>query len=705
MDGLPKTTLDEKCEESLNEWGVGDQRLAFFFKLCRGLPRTTLQEFVRNVVAEAIKRGKEGNPEQELQGYADLFVLAFQTRDIEEGKGERLLFYWFILELYKFFPETVRSALPLIPSKYGSWKDIKLILELLQEDIKAVKGAFRKNPEQEQLESLEDDLLTLFSTQLEDDDKQIMELTLLPGKISNLVLKFGEESKEVSEAKEKLSQITIGLCGKWAPREGRHFSWLAKRLAIKMLREKPDFRPDGSVKTDSIDDAEEKLKEAKEQNSDSQGSQKNLEAARQSAYKRYRKLCARLNKHTRTAEVMMCDPEGKWSNLCPGSIPARCLKIHRKAFMNKTKKGEQRSQRPDRVMCAEKFQKHLEEAIKNPQGNKKVHGKNLQPHELVAPYFDGKETQDDLTLEAQWIDLRERIKESGSLGKFVTMVDTSGSMSGTPMLVAIAMGILISEICHPAFQNRFLTFSSKPVWHQLTPGVSLREKVQKASNTEWGMNTDFEAALNLILQRCKDAELPHQAISELTLAVFSDMQFDAANGQGGYGYYGSYTNTGSSFQTKQKRIASAFKAAGYFNPDTGEAIVPRILYWNLRGDTLDFPCNANTPNVDMVSGFSASGLKAFMDGDITHGESEKAPTPYDGMRKQLDVERYDTIRLLCESTGEIVSKTSSKKYQAPRRKIEEENDDIVVIETEDIDKEVEELERQLALLRGKKGNK
>merc|ERR1712072_1305780 len=112
------------------------------------------------------------------------------------------------------------------------------------------------------------------------------------------------------------------------------------------------------------------------------------------------------------------------------------------------------------------------------------------------------------------------------------------------------------------------------------------------------------------------------------------------------------------------------------------------------GDTLDFPCNSNTPNVDMVSGFSASGLKAFMDGDITQAEPEKAPSPYDGMRKQLDAERYDTIRLLCESTGELVSKTSNTKYQAPRREIQKDDDetllelqkddnDIVIVENDD----------------------
>ena len=54
-----------------------------------------------------------------------------------------------------------------------------------------------------------------------------------------------------------------------------------------------------------------------------------------------------------------------------------------------------------------------------------------------------------------------------------------------------------------------------------------------------------------------------------------------------------------------------------------------------RGDTLDFPCDANTPGVDMVSGFSANGLKAYMSGEeMQSTDPDKKETPYDGMRKQ-----------------------------------------------------------------------
>merc|ERR1712093_783802 len=87
------------------------------------------------------------------------------------------------------------------------------------------------------------------------------------------------------------------------------------------------------------------------------------------------------------------------------------------------------------------------------------------------------------------------------------------------------------------------------------------------------------------------------------------------------------------------------------------------------------------------------------------------------MRKQLDVDRYDAIRALCEGVGEIVSKTSGQAYVAPVRETEEEEEEAVLIQAMDsgeekdeeeavdpaqIDAEVAQLEAQLAALRSKK---
>jgi len=640
--------VDEKGIESLSQWGVEDIRLALFFKLCRGLDRKNLQTFIQNIIQQA---KTQNTPEKEIQGYVDLFLLAFQTRDIDEGKGERQLFYWFILELFKLYPETTLMTLPLIPAKYGSWKDMITLLEMTEEN--------------KEYKKLQDYLFTMFETQLKEDKQTYYR-------------KLYNKSTETQEQ--------VSLCAKWAPREGRHFSWFSKRLAIKMFRNEPDLYPNGSLRTHSVEEAEKLLKQAKQNNiqKDIEYYTKDLKHAKQSCYKRYRQTVAQLNKFINTTEVLMCDKEGKWSQLTPSHIPAKCLKIHRNAFLNKDKKGNQRSDKEDRITCATNFQNHLEKAIKDPT-SAKVHGKNLMPHEMVKHYFNHRTTEQDLTLEAQWVDLRNTIQQKGSLGNFVSMVDTSGSMTGTPMMVAIAMGILVSECCQPAFQNMFLTFSQNPEWHILPPDASLYQKVKIASQTNWGMNTDFQKALDKILDTCVSNRIPKEEVEKLTLAVFSDMQFDQANST--ESYYSSYPNI--PFTTKYQNIQQSFKNAGYFNQDTGEPIVPRILFWNLRGDTVDFPSNANTPGVDMVSGFSANGLKAFMDGDVSQTER---PTPYQTMRKQLDDERYDPIRDVCQETKEIKSHTNQQTY----RKLN------ITQENNKINQEIEEMTQQLEELRKKK---
>jgi|Laugresu1bdmlbsd_1035121.scaffolds.fasta_scaffold08568_2 hypothetical protein len=58
-----------------------------------------------------------------LENIRDLFVMAFQTRDIRGGKGKRRLFYSFMKALHSFHPNTTRRMLHLVP-EYGCWRDM-----------------------------------------------------------------------------------------------------------------------------------------------------------------------------------------------------------------------------------------------------------------------------------------------------------------------------------------------------------------------------------------------------------------------------------------------------------------------------------------------------------------------------------------------------------------------------------------------------
>merc|ERR1719324_1928239 len=150
--------------------------------------------------------------------------------------------------------------------------------------------------------------------------------------------------------------------------------------------------------------------------------------------------------------------------------------------------------------------------------------------------------------------LRAGLPRHVDLGKLVPLVDVSGSMCGIPMEAAIALGILVSELSHAAFRHRALTFESQPSWVDLLGCAKLADKVRCLQAAPWGGSTDFEAACEMILQAAQAARLKPDEVPDLI--VFSDMQFNQANG-GGRGRWEPYP-------------------------------APRIIYWNLRGDTAGF---------------------------------------------------------------------------------------------------------------------
>ena len=88
---------------------------------------------------------------------------------------------------------------------------------------------------------------------------------------------------------------------------------------------------------------------------------------------------------------------------------------------------------------------------------------------------------------------------------------------------------------------------------------------------------------------------------------------------------------------------------------------PRVIFWNLRGDTVGFPAAASAPNTQMISGFSPSLLKLVLSGEDMMGEEEvgedgrvtkEGPTPYQTLRKALDDSHYDAVRVEVAEVGE-----------------------------------------------------
>ena len=130
-----------------------------------------------------------------------------------------------------------------------------------------------------------------------------------------------------------------------------------------------------------------------------------------------------------------------------------------------------------------------------------------------------------------------------------------------------------------------VTFNTIPKWHNLSKCKTFCEKVNSLKKSPWGGSTDFMKAIENILEIAIVNKLSNDEIPDLI--VFSDMQFNEAD---------------SKFLTHYEIIKKKFNNVGY-------TTIPKIIFWNLRGDTNGFPVDSKCENVQLLSGFSPSLFK------------------------------------------------------------------------------------------------
>jgi len=522
--------------EVYTETGVGDERVTLFTMLNRGLE----ESYIRNAVGSIAALNREDQ-------VRDLFVMAFQTRDIRGGKGEKKLFYQFFHLLYRFWPYIAAKIVALVP-EYGCWRDMWELWGSIPE--------------------LKDTILTIVKKQFMDD------LT----------------------AAARGDTHNMSLLAKWLPREkSATYRGLAAPIANALYPNE-------------------------------------LSERRQLI--RYRKETSFMNSALKTVEIDMCG--GRWRKINPEAVPGRNLKLHDKAFLNETKSGDLRwPDSSDRMKCRKHFQKFVEDLA---SGSKKAHGANVVlPHELVLKAQDPSTTEDQHVInQAQWESIREETLRLGGLGKAVAMCDLSGSMSGIPLQISLALGILISECTHPSFKDHILTFDSTPQWHSFKDWKSLKYKLESLRGCGQGLNTDFYLACQMILARMIQWKVSPEEAPE-DLIVITDMGFDTAANTNNY----SSSSRHSAWETQVSRIQREFQEAGEYLWGKGNGWkAPRIVIWNVRAQFKDFHATADQKGVVQLSGWSPSLLKALQKGGVS------VQTPYQGMRAILDDERYDPVRTL-----------------------------------------------------------
>ena len=380
------------------------------------------------------------------------------------------------------------------------------------------------------------------------------------------------------------------LVSKWIPREKSAFKELYSKLSSDYFTEYIN-----SAKTlESKKNAETKAK------------------------MEYRIIISGLNKRLDTVQIKQCSQN--WALIDPSKQTSITMHKQKTAFLNYTKDGEQRYICDDRVICGDNFKTFVKKVS---NGDAKINGKRIGLNDFTANALNLIRccliNSDEATiLNGQWED---NSNQTVNLGKMIPMIDVSGSMSGDPLHAAIALGIRIAE--KSVFGKRALTFHSKPSWINLDTCPTFIDMVEKVQKSDWGMNTNFKKALDMILDAIISQRLLPNEVEGMTLVILSDMQCDQADNSG---------------ETMYEYIEARYAEAGKklfgqpYKP-------PHILFWNLRS-TSGFPSLSTQPNVSMMSGFSPTLLNLFCEQGL---DALQDCTPWSIFLKSLENERYNIL--------------------------------------------------------------
>ena len=562
LHALDNYTPSQIGENGHVEYGwsnsIQEQIVQFSFQLTRCDNFIPLENRLVSMLKTLSHQVKHASlPEKEVaRGYlSTLYKMIGHTRDIVDGKGEYTLTYMMIYVWNRFYPKLAEFALKCLVDL----GDKSVHQYGSWKDIKYLCKFSKNRMSTSDSQNLIDYAIQLTNEQIRKD-------------YANFVSNCND----------------ISLAAKWIPREKSSFGWLFESLAT-------NYFSHFLSTANTYDKRVRAILKCKTE---------------------YRKILSALNRQIDTVQIKQCDE--KWANIDFSKTTSITLSKQKKAFLNVKKNGEIRCpDNSDRVQCAENFKSHIQRAVK---GEIEMKGKRVGMNNFTEQALDilcGIVSQDEKDLlNSQW---RDNSSQNGALGNMIAMVDVSGSMSGDPMNVAIALGIRIAE--KSALGKRVMTFSSTPTWVNLEPYPDFISQVKVVKDAPWGMNTNFHAALDLILDAIIQNKMAPEDVQDMVLVILSDMQMDVGDSCDKQALY--------------EIMKAKYKAAGFrvhgraYNP-------PHILFWNLKS-TSGFPSLANQPNASMMSGFSPSLLNLFCDQGM---DALQSCTPWSLLLQSLENERY-----------------------------------------------------------------
>ena len=297
---------------------------------------------------------------------------------------------------------------------------------------------------------------------------------------------------------------------------------------------------------------------------------------------------------------------GKWDEIEFDKIPSKAGLIYRNAFAR-------------RDIIAKKYESFMKDE------KTKVNAGTLYPYEVVEKAlcsgsrwsynFYSLDDVERAAINKYWDNLTDYF--NGASLDALCVIDTSGSMMGTPMNVAVSLGMYAAERARGPFAGYYVSFASRPQLIKVD-GIDFVDKVRRIAETNLCDNTNIEATFDLLLNtarktHCTQEDLPKK------LVIISDMEFDQARG---YSYWHKSTTPTKSLI---EGIEEKWNAAGYK--------MPKLVFWCVDARQDNIPMQVKD-GVTFISGFSPVLFEQIM-------QNKGA---WDLILDKLNSERYSVIR-------------------------------------------------------------
>ncbi|KAG7452469.1 uncharacterized protein BT62DRAFT_879605 [Guyanagaster necrorhizus] len=580
--------------------------------------------------------------------------LIWQLRSVPDGKGEKEAFYrqWLIFSfsafgwLYDNHPRTAISNLHLLYEPvcfndkikndtgraHGYWKDLLNILALATVDeLGSDESTFlhREHNKESQRQAREAraarglERYETLASKLKEPKYRALYIAVARLFAARLCMDISllTQSESIPTEAGRLSHLRqLSLVGKWAPSAGGshdRFTNITTAISYLMYNSRaslPIMFP-SSLESSTVHPFEKA-------------------SILRSFFQRW--VLTPLRTASEIPETYMS--ANRWDEIKYTRVPSVCMKNNSERFFKHDPEG---------------FQDYM---IEVESGKKTISGATLMPneilHQIVAHSADRGASEKYPKLaefkktiaenkvrvaEAQWNTLISRLRESGSIDNAIALCDVSGSMGSfqhsdakDPILPALALSLVLSKLSKAPFNDGFITFSRRPEFIRLDPTKSLYDTVAGMVETNWEMNTNFNAVfMDLLLPLAIKHNIKQEDMIK-RFFVFSDMQFDEADGQ---------SSDPAAWETNYDMIEKAYKAAGYE--------VPQLVFWDLSryGTT---QVMAERKGIALMNGFSPALMKVFM-GECEEGELEGWEKVAEGNEKVKKEDEFNPLNVMKKS--------------------------------------------------------